>query len=545
MRTRLARLWLLGLLLLLAPGHATPASAAPLAVATQCGVERWPVKTLADPDAGRVDPVPVPATVAALRQLPAPATLPDRARVAPVELTTYAVTVDLIAAKLEDDGDIHLVVAEPGTPAATMIAEFPDPDCALATAPPLRARLAQARAALLAATGNPSAQRFVPLAGRVTLAGVGFFDRPHGQAGAAPNGIELHPVLAFAAAPAGAAPCASFAETGHTLCDRFLAYWQAHGGLAVNGYPLTEARTETLEDGQPYLVQWFERVRLEYHPEVADPQYQVLLGQFGRRIHPAEPPAGAQPGRRFFPETGHNLGDDFLAYWDAHGGLAQFGYPLTEPLTETLEDGRPYTVQYTERARLERHSRERRPAVPRAARAVRAAAPGRGRARPRAGTRPPAVARAAEPRPEPYPESRASAEPGAGGRVSADGDGEQPQPRARQHRHRHGHADQQRAGRGRGDAGHRVVLQDHDRVVRRRAERGRRAGQLRPRHWRGHQRLHRDHRRDGHLPGADLHDADRLHPQVTAAEQWAPAPHQGSGETRGVRVASGSVCCGY
>jgi len=355
MRTRLARLWLLGLLLLLAPGHATPASAAPLAVATQCGVERWPVKTLADPDAGRVDPVPVPATVAALRQLPAPATLPDRARVAPVELTTYAVTVDLIAAKLEDDGDIHLVVAEPGTPAATMIAEFPDPDCALATAPPLRARLAQARAALLAATGNPSAQRFVPLAGRVTLAGVGFFDRPHGQAGAAPNGIELHPVLAFAAAPAGAAPCASFAETGHTLCDRFLAYWQAHGGLAVNGYPLTEARTETLEDGQPYLVQWFERVRLEYHPEVADPQYQVLLGQFGRRIHPAEPPAGAQPGRRFFPETGHNLGDDFLAYWDAHGGLAQFGYPLTEPLTETLEDGRPYTVQYTERARLERH----------------------------------------------------------------------------------------------------------------------------------------------------------------------------------------------
>jgi hypothetical protein len=31
-------------------------------------------------------------------------------------------------------------------------------------------------------------------------------------------------------------------------------------------------------------VQYFERARFEYHPENADPQDQVLLGQFGRRI---------------------------------------------------------------------------------------------------------------------------------------------------------------------------------------------------------------------------------------------------------------------
>jgi len=31
--------------------------------------------------------------------------------------------------------------------------------------------------------------------GRATFSGIGFFDRPHGQTGAAPNGIELHPVL--------------------------------------------------------------------------------------------------------------------------------------------------------------------------------------------------------------------------------------------------------------------------------------------------------------------------------------------------------------
>jgi hypothetical protein len=32
---------------------------------------------------------------------------------------------------------------------------------------------------------------------RVRIAGVGFFDRNHGQYGPAPNFIELHPVLAI------------------------------------------------------------------------------------------------------------------------------------------------------------------------------------------------------------------------------------------------------------------------------------------------------------------------------------------------------------
>ena len=161
-------------------------------------------------------------------------------------------------------------------------------------------------------------------------------------------------------ASARAATCVSFHETGQTLCDRFLDYWNAHGGLAINGYPLTAARMETLEDGKQYQVQWFERVRMEYHPEVADPQYQVLLGQFGRKIHPADPAVVAKPGQRFFTETGHNLGGDFLSYWTAQGGLAQFGYPLSEEMQETL-DGKTYTVQYTERARFERHPENQPP----------------------------------------------------------------------------------------------------------------------------------------------------------------------------------------
>ena len=155
------------------------------------------------------------------------------------------------------------------------------------------------------------------------------------------------------AAPVGAAE-QRFAETGKTVRGPFLDYWRAHGGLAINGFPVSDEMTQLLEDGKPYTVQYFERVRLEWHPENPEP-YRVLLGQFGRARHPADPPVAALNGKRFFGETGHNVGGPFGAYWDANGGLAQFGFPISEEFTETLEDGQPYTVQYFERARFEYH----------------------------------------------------------------------------------------------------------------------------------------------------------------------------------------------
>ena len=87
-----------------------------------------------------------------------------------------------------------------------------------------------------------------------------------------------------------------FAETGHCIRGLFLAYWQAHGGLTLNGYPLTDERVEVLADGNAYAVQYFERTRMEYHPE-NQPPYNVLLGQFGRQIHPADPRPRRAPAR--------------------------------------------------------------------------------------------------------------------------------------------------------------------------------------------------------------------------------------------------------
>jgi len=128
-------------------------------------------------------------------------------------------------------------------------------------------------------------------------------------------------------AAADAPPC--FAATGACIEGVFAAYWQAYGGLAVNGYPLGPAGLERLGDTRAYLVQYFERVRLEYHPENVPP-YDILLGQFGRQMHPADPAVAPRADAAFFPETGHNVRAGFRAYWDANGGLAQFGLPLTE-----------------------------------------------------------------------------------------------------------------------------------------------------------------------------------------------------------------------
>ena len=73
-----------------------------------------------------------------------------------------------------------------------------------------------------------------------------------------------------------------FPQTGHNIAAPFLAFWQANGGLPVFGLPRSEAFIEgNAADGKPYLVQYFERNRLEYHPENKGTPYEMLLGLLG------------------------------------------------------------------------------------------------------------------------------------------------------------------------------------------------------------------------------------------------------------------------
>lgn len=154
-----------------------------------------------------------------------------------------------------------------------------------------------------------------------------------------------------------------FSETKHTMRGVFWKYWQEHGALQQQGFPISEEFTEVNEaDGKTYVVQYFERAVFEKHPENAPPN-DVLLSLLGaflyKQKYPSEAPQqtpNQAAGSRLFTETGKRVGGVFLAYWQGNGGLAQQGLPISEEFTETNElDGKAYTVQYFERAVFEQH----------------------------------------------------------------------------------------------------------------------------------------------------------------------------------------------
>lgn len=68
-----------------------------------------------------------------------------------------------------------------------------------------------------------------------------------------------------------------FPATGHLIGQPFRTYWQTRGGLATYGYPIGPA----FVDERGLTVQYFERVRMELHPEFAGTENEVLLGLLG------------------------------------------------------------------------------------------------------------------------------------------------------------------------------------------------------------------------------------------------------------------------
>jgi hypothetical protein len=92
--------------------------------------------------------------------------------------------------------------------------------------------------------------------------------------------------------------------TRHTLRNSpapFRTFWLNNGGLAVFGRPISEQFQEVNKaDGKTYWVQYFERQRMEWHPDEPDPRYRILLGLLGNeyrdanhRTNPAFTPAPA------------------------------------------------------------------------------------------------------------------------------------------------------------------------------------------------------------------------------------------------------------
>lgn len=157
----------------------------------------------------------------------------------------------------------------------------------------------------------------------------------------------------------------TFTETGKTVSGRFLKYWNEHGGLAQQGYPISgefQERSDT--DGKTYTVQYFERAVFEYHSEL-DPPNDVLLSLLGNMLYKQKyPGAGGAPhqnnnrppGALGFPGTNKWIAGGFRVYWENHGGLAQQGYPISNEFLEvSANNGKEYMVQYFERAVFEYH----------------------------------------------------------------------------------------------------------------------------------------------------------------------------------------------
>src|SRR3954449_8810327 len=94
-------------------------------------------------------------------------------------------------------------------------------------------------------------------------------------------------------------------ETGDTGGGKFLHYWTEHGGLAQQGYPISEECTEVSDlNGKPYLVQYFERAVFELHPENAGTPYEVLLSQLGTvRFRVAYNPDGTPKSAHAIPAS--------------------------------------------------------------------------------------------------------------------------------------------------------------------------------------------------------------------------------------------------
>ncbi len=174
--------------------------------------------------------------------------------------------------------------------------------------------------------------------------------------------LYIYPLLVYllvasSASSASAAPSPShyFPATGYTVAETFLAYWTSHGGVPQLGLPISRTYIERNDaDGNSYCVQYFERARLEYHPEQSDPQYRVMLGLVGVEAARIRYPHGVSaPTNGDFSIMEND--NDFIDYWGMHN--ENVGFPITFPFDEQEIDGNHYRVRYFERARLERHGK--------------------------------------------------------------------------------------------------------------------------------------------------------------------------------------------
>lgn len=159
----------------------------------------------------------------------------------------------------------------------------------------------------------------------------------------------IHPTLAQENLPPAGGP-RYFAETGHWVTSEFLkAYDSVPDPHQVYGNPITEAFYDPTFGK---TVQYFEKARFELIPD-NPPELRVHLTELGRLLY--------EPGQKLptpenttacktFSETKYRVCYAFLDFFEAYGGEAQFGFPISN-----FESHDHLIVQYFQRARFEWH----------------------------------------------------------------------------------------------------------------------------------------------------------------------------------------------
>ncbi len=137
-----------------------------------------------------------------------------------------------------------------------------------------------------------------------------------------------------------------FPETGHNVKGEFLRFYKTAGNPSlVFGYPITEQITSN--DGK--VVQYFQRARFELRADMPQDQRVQLtaLGAASYKPGSQQLDINNSSACKLFP-TGFRVCFAFLDFYEANGGPAQFGNPISP-----FEFHENLIVQYFERARFE------------------------------------------------------------------------------------------------------------------------------------------------------------------------------------------------
>lgn len=158
--------------------------------------------------------------------------------------------------------------------------------------------------------------------------------------------IPLLMLFAFSAAPRmmnisyAQGEVRYYPETGHSVSGAFLEkYLSVEEPEVLFGYPITEA----FKDKNGLLVQYFQKVRFEQAKDgkVNPTPIGKIIYTPGKSLPVLNSSACRTVGEKRVCYT-------FLEFFDAYGGTAQFGYPISE--FEIFNDR---IVQYFEYARFE------------------------------------------------------------------------------------------------------------------------------------------------------------------------------------------------